>query len=274
MSSGRELVALDSDGFAPLTGQKRDKRAQHFARPAEPFARDLDDGMRPAGFAQAIEHKSGLPAPTYKARPPSIRSEGVPERQCPLMHGAHAGRDRDQVAGRQVRQLGAELGAGGMKLARHQEIVGRPALRGSAKFRDSAAGDRPFAAERRANLLSRQRHGRKPYSIQARHADVLEGDAADPPPELFRGISQQGRCRAESEVFAPPADGLLQGAHRHPGRCVDGSRGRRLPAPPDRVLKFVPNEMQDFGSVHVRSSLSLRRSDELLTHYKYMILLA
>jgi len=259
MSSGRELVALDSDGFAPLTGQKRDKRAQHFARPAEPFARDLDDGMRPAGFAQAIEHKSGLPAPTYKARPPSIRSEGVPERQCPLRDGTLAAGDRDQVAGRQVGQLSAGRGAGRVELAGHEEIIGCPALRNSAKFGDNAAGDCPFAPERRANLLSPQRHGREPHGVQARDPDVLKRDASDPPPELFWRVSEQGRRRAEREVFASSADGLLQGAHRHPRRCVHGSRSERRPAPPDRVLKFVPNEMQDFGSVHVRSSLGLRR---------------
>ncbi len=36
-------------------------------------------------------------------------------------------------------------------------------------------------------------------------------------------------------------------------------------------LKVVPNEMQDFGSVHVRSSLSLRRSEERQTHDKRML---
>ena len=44
----------------------------------------------------------------------------------------------------------AGLGVGGVKLTCHQEVVGRPALRGSAEFGDNAAGDRPFAAERGA----------------------------------------------------------------------------------------------------------------------------
>ena len=221
---GREVVALDPGRLALLTRQKRDQRAQHFAGAPKPFARDLDDGMRPTGFAQVVEHKSGLPAPAHEGRPPSIRSEGEPERQRPLLDGPLAGRDRDQVAGGQVRQLGARLGVGGVKLAGHEQIVGRPALRNSTKFGDNAAGDRPFAPERRANLLSRQRHGREPYGVQARDPDVLEGDASDPPPELLRRVSQQGRRRAERQVFASSADRLLQGAHRHPRRDVHRSR--------------------------------------------------
>ena len=126
---GRELVALDPRGLAPLTGQKRDQRAQHFVGAPEPFTRDLDDGMRPSGFAQLIENKSRLPAPVHQGRPPSIRSNGKPERQRPLMHGPLPGRDGDQVAGRQIRQLGTGLGVGGVKLAGHQQIVGSPALR-------------------------------------------------------------------------------------------------------------------------------------------------
>ena len=67
------------------------------------------------------------------------------------------GRERDQVAVGQVRQLRAGLGVGRVKLAGHQEIVGRPALRCSAKFGDNAAGDRPFAAETRREPLPAQR---------------------------------------------------------------------------------------------------------------------
>ena len=268
---GREVVVLDPRRLALLTRQKRDQRAQHFVGAPEPFARDLDDGMRPTGFAQLVEHKSRLPAPAHEARPPSIRSEGEPERQRPLMDGPLPGRDGDQVAGGQVRQLGASLGVGGVKFAGHQEIVGRPALRSSAKFGDDAAGDRPFASERRANLLSRQRHGREPTASRLATPTSSIGDAADPPPELVRRVSEQGRRRAEREVFASSADGLLHGAHRHPRRGVHRLRGGRLPLPRHRALKFVPNEMQDFGSVHVRSSLSLRRSEERQTHDKHMI---
>ncbi len=61
-----------------------------------------------------------------------------------------------------------------------------------------------------------------------------------------------------------------------PDRTVLNSPSLAQPAQeidrPDGLLKFVPNEMQNFGSVHVRSSLSLRRSEERLTHAKRMIL--
>ena len=85
---GREFVVLDAGGLVPLTGQKGDQRAQHFARTTEPFPRDLDDRMRPTGFAQVVEHQSGFPAPAHEGRPPSSRSEGIPERQRPLVYGA------------------------------------------------------------------------------------------------------------------------------------------------------------------------------------------
>jgi hypothetical protein len=48
-------------------------------------------------------------------------------------------------------------------------------------------------------------------------------------------------------------------------KTIHGSRARWPPASGDRALKVVPNEVQDFGSVHVRFCLSLRRSNELMT---------
>jgi len=62
------------------------------------------------------------------------------------MNGPLPGRDYDQVASGQVRQLGASLGVGGLKLAGHQEVVGRPALRSLAELGEDAAGDRPLPA--------------------------------------------------------------------------------------------------------------------------------
>jgi hypothetical protein len=94
----RKFVALKLGGLALFTGQKRDKRTQHFASAPEPFARDLDDRMRPTGFAHLAKHKSGFPAPADQRRPASIRSEGVPKRQCPHRDAGVARGDRDQVA--------------------------------------------------------------------------------------------------------------------------------------------------------------------------------
>ena len=85
-------------------------------------------------------------------------------------------------------------------------------------------------------------------------------------------VKEPKRRSLRCQVFASPADGLLHGAHRHPGRGVHRLRGRRLPLSGDCALKVVSNKMQDFGSVHVRSSLSLRRSEEHETHDKRMIL--
>ena len=51
---------------------------------------------------------------------------------------------------------------------------------------------------------------------------------------------------------------------------VQWSRAGRLPLPGNSALKVIPNEMQDFGSVHDCSSLSLRKSEERQTHYKYL----
>jgi hypothetical protein len=143
-----------------------------------------------------------------------------------------------------------------VKLANHQEVVGRPALRRSREFGDDAAGNCPFAAELGAMSFAGQGHGREPDSLQARHPNILEGDAPKASPEFFRRVAKQGRCRSEREVFAPTPDGLLKDAHRQPGRDVHGSSGRRLRLTGDSALKVMPNEMQDFGSVHVRSSLS------------------
>ena len=151
--------------------------------------------VRPTGFAQVVEHHSGFSAPAHEGRPISIRSEGVPERQRPLVDGPLPGRDRDQVAGGQVRQLGARLGVGGVKLAGHEEVVGRPALRGSAHFGDNAAGDRPFAAERGAMPFAGQSHGREPHRLQARHPNILIGDAADRAARV---------CQAHRAARSPP----------------------------------------------------------------------
>lgn len=68
----------------------------------------------------------------------SIRSEGVPEGQRPLMDGAVPGRDLNQLAGAQARQLSAGLGVGGVKFTCHQEVISRPALRCPAEFGDNA----------------------------------------------------------------------------------------------------------------------------------------
>ena len=48
-------------------------------------SRDLDNRMRPTGFAQVVKHNSGFPAPAHQGRPASICPKGKPERQCPLL---------------------------------------------------------------------------------------------------------------------------------------------------------------------------------------------
>ena len=62
-----------------------------------------------------------------------------------------------------------------------------------------------------------QSHSREPYGRWARHPNILVGDTANTPPEFVGGIAEQGRRCADREVFASPADGLLQGAHCQPG---------------------------------------------------------
>jgi hypothetical protein len=161
----RKIVTLYQARLARLAGQKGDEWAQHFPDAPEPLARDLDDRMRPTGFAQLIENETRFPVAAHKSRRASIRSEGVPERQRPLFDGLLAGRDRNQIAGRQERKLGASLDVYGVKLADHQVIVGRPALRRSTEFGDHGGGDRPFAAKRGANLLSRQRRRSEPHRL-------------------------------------------------------------------------------------------------------------
>ena len=73
------------------------------------------------------------------------------------------------------------------------------------------------------------------HCLQAGHSDVLEGDAADAPPELVRRVAQQGSGRAERQVRAPSTNGLLQEAHRQPGRDVEGLRDRGVGGSPRRV---------------------------------------
>ena len=111
----REIVVSYLNWFAGFAGQKGDERAQHAAAAPEPFARDLDNRMRLPGFTQVVEDKPWLSVPAHKARRASICSKGIPERQRPLLDGPSAGRDLDQFASRQERQLVARLGVGRMK---------------------------------------------------------------------------------------------------------------------------------------------------------------
>ena len=90
--SWREFVALYS-WLARLAGQKRDKRAQHFAGASEPLARDLDDGMRPTGFTQMVEHNSGLSAPAHEGRPIVDPFRGRTRAPTPAPGWTLAGRD-------------------------------------------------------------------------------------------------------------------------------------------------------------------------------------
>ncbi len=62
-----EFVALKLDCFALFTGQKRDQRAQHCARPPEPLPSNRDDRMQPTSFAQAVEYELLLSAPAHEA---------------------------------------------------------------------------------------------------------------------------------------------------------------------------------------------------------------
>ena len=70
-----------------------------------------------------------------------------------------------------MRQLGASLGVSGVKLAGHQEVVGRSALRSSAELGEDAAGDRPFATKRGALSFAGQGNGHEPYGLKARQPD-------------------------------------------------------------------------------------------------------
>src|SRR5271157_5679933 len=47
----REIIVSYLTWLARFAGQKGDERAQHAAGAPEPLARDLDDRMRPTGFA-------------------------------------------------------------------------------------------------------------------------------------------------------------------------------------------------------------------------------
>ena len=83
----REIVVSYLTWFARFAGQKGDERAQHVAAAPEPLARDLDNRMRPPGFAQIVEDKPWLSRPAHKGRWASIRSKGVPEGQRALLDG-------------------------------------------------------------------------------------------------------------------------------------------------------------------------------------------
>src|ERR1700677_2197221 len=157
-----------------------------------------------------------------------------------------------------------------MKVAGHQKVIGCPALRRSAESRNKTAGDRPPPAQRGASLFPAQRNGCEPYGVQRRYANILVGDAAESPPKFVGGIAEQGRRCAERQVFTPPADCFLHRAHCHPGRGAQWLRGRRLSPRSYSSLKVVSNEMKDFGSGHVCSSISLRRPTKHLTQYKRM----
>ena len=218
----RQVVTVHPGRLTWLSGQKRSQWAQRFAGAPEPLPHDLDDRMRPTGFTQVVEHEPGLTAPAHEAGRASIRSERVPEGQRPLLDRPPAGGDRNQFAGGQVRQLGACLRIGRVKLTCHEEVVGRPALRGSAHFGDKAAGGLPFAAEGGAMPFAGQRHGREFHRLEACQANVFVSDAADPSPELVRRIAQQSRRRTKRQVFASPADGLLQGVIATQGEASIG----------------------------------------------------
>jgi hypothetical protein len=53
----REIITFDLRELTRLTGEKRNERAQDYAGAPEPLSRDLNDGVRPTGFTQVVEHR-------------------------------------------------------------------------------------------------------------------------------------------------------------------------------------------------------------------------
>jgi hypothetical protein len=81
-------------------------------------------------------------------------------------------------------------------------------------------------------------------------------------------VPKRGLLPSAPRFLPAAADGLLEQVHRHPGRRRIGM-GLRVVSR-NRAAKIVLDEMLDFGSVHVGSSLSVRRPVERQSHRESM----